>query len=250
MTLAARTADLLGQFHETAPRIHCITNSVAQNFTANALLAVDARPSMTLDPAELPEFVGSADALLVNLGTLDVERRTAIGVALEAAERNGTPWVLDPVMVDRSGGRRAGAIELLDRGPAVLRGNASELACLAECDEANAAAELARRARCVVWQTGAEDIVTDGAETVRLSHGHPLMTRVTAMGCAAAALCAAFRAVEADSLTAASATALSFGIAGEIAGETARGPGSFSPHFLDALAGLNGPQLTQRSPAT
>jgi len=249
MTLAAQTARLLRKIQDAAPRVHCITNNVAQNFTANALLAIGARPSMTIDPNELPGFVGSADALLANLGTMDAERRAAISIALEAARRNGRPWVLDPVMVERSESRRAGAVELLQRGPAVVRANAAELTALSNGEADDAAGSVARQAGCVVWQSGAEDIVADGTRHTTLTHGHPLMARVTAMGCASAALCAAFRAVESDSFAAASASALAFGVAGEIAGETARGPGSFSPHFLDALAALDETQLAQWSPA-
>ena len=84
-----------------APRVHCITNTVAQAFTANGLLAVGARPSMTLSLEEIGAFVASADALLVNLGTFDAERRAAIDAALEVARERGLPWVLDPVLIDR-----------------------------------------------------------------------------------------------------------------------------------------------------
>ena len=35
------------------PRVHCITNAVAQNFTANVLLAAGAVPSMTIAPKEI-----------------------------------------------------------------------------------------------------------------------------------------------------------------------------------------------------
>ena len=38
------TADILARLRVRAPRVHCITNSVAQAFTANALLAVGAIP--------------------------------------------------------------------------------------------------------------------------------------------------------------------------------------------------------------
>ena len=53
------------------PRVHCITNAVAQNFTANVLLAAGAMPSMTIAPKEVGAFAARADALLVNLGTFD-----------------------------------------------------------------------------------------------------------------------------------------------------------------------------------
>ena len=45
-----------------APRVHCITNAVAQNFTANVLLAAGAIPSMTLSAEEIGAFVAGAQS--------------------------------------------------------------------------------------------------------------------------------------------------------------------------------------------
>src|SRR5579862_7363023 len=81
--LAEFAATLIERLRARAPRVHCITNSVAQAFTANVLLAAGAVPSMTLSADEIGSFVASADALLVNLGTLDKERREAVAAALE-----------------------------------------------------------------------------------------------------------------------------------------------------------------------
>ena len=87
--LAHVTADILARLRARRPRVHCITNNVAQNFTANALLAAGAVPSMTLAAEEIGAFVASADGLLVNLGTFDDERREAAATAIEvAAERS------------------------------------------------------------------------------------------------------------------------------------------------------------------
>src|SRR5690606_8210357 len=103
--LPAIAADIVERLRRQAPRVHCVTNSVAQNFTANILLAAGAVPSMTVAPEEIAAFVQGADALLVNLGTFDAERRSAVAAALSAVGRR--PWVLDPVFVDRSAGRAA-----------------------------------------------------------------------------------------------------------------------------------------------
>ena len=43
-TCAGIAADILARVRARAPRIHCITNAVAQNFTANVLLAAGALP--------------------------------------------------------------------------------------------------------------------------------------------------------------------------------------------------------------
>src|SRR5690242_18952451 len=90
-------AGLVDAWRARGPRVHCITNTVAQAYTANVLLAARCVPSMTSSAREIGGFVESADALLANLGTFDPERRAATGVAVEAARHHALPWVLDPV---------------------------------------------------------------------------------------------------------------------------------------------------------
>jgi hypothetical protein len=72
--IARAAGDVLERLRAKSPRVHCITNSVAQNFTANVLLALGAQPSMTISAEEIGHFARSADALLVNLGTFDRDR--------------------------------------------------------------------------------------------------------------------------------------------------------------------------------
>ena len=120
LDLAQNAAALLGRLRAGNPRVHCITNAVAQNFTANALLAAGAVPSMTVAPEEIAAFVARADSLLVNLGTFDRERREATEIAVETACQDNVPWVLDPVFVDRAPPRAAFARALIARAPNCL----------------------------------------------------------------------------------------------------------------------------------
>src|SRR5262249_53257203 len=131
LDLAAACADVIERVRAHSPRVHCITNAVAQNFTANVLLAAGARPSMTISPEEIGSFVASADALLVNLGTFDAARRDATDTAIEVAAEEGLPWVLDPVLIDRSPPRAAYAADLVTRRPRALRPNRAGFAALA-----------------------------------------------------------------------------------------------------------------------
>src|SRR5882672_7615218 len=114
------TADILTRLRARSPRVHCITNSVAQAFTANVLLAAGAVPSMTLSADEIGAFVARADALLVNLGTFDKERREAMAAALGIASEESVPWVLDPVFIDRSEPRAAYAKSLVAQRPRAI----------------------------------------------------------------------------------------------------------------------------------
>jgi hydroxyethylthiazole kinase len=241
-------ADMLARLRTRAPRVHCITNTVAQQYTANMLLAVGAVPSMTISPEEIVSFVANADALLVNLGTFDAERRAAIDVAIGAASAARKPWVLDPVFIDRAPARAQFARELLGRTPAVVRLNATEFGALSGGDPAgDAAARFAKTHATVVALTGGVDRVTDGVRCAVIPNGDPLMGVVTAMGCACSALVCAALAVETDAWLAATAAVTVLGVAGEVAALDARGPGSFAGAIIDALHGLDAATLRART---
>jgi len=244
-------ADVLARIRARRPRVHCITNAVAQNFTANMLLAAGALPSMTIAVDEVADFVAGADALLINLGTLDPERRVAIDLAVEAAG-DRVPWVLDPVLIDRSLPRRGLATALALRRPRAIRLNGAEFRALAGAEPtAEALARYATAQGSVIGLTGDRDIVADGRRTVTIRNGDPLMAKVTAMGCAASALVGACLSVEPDAFIATAAALILIGVAGEVAAVEARGPGTFAAAILDVLHGLDAAMIRQRArPAT
>jgi hydroxyethylthiazole kinase len=246
--LPVHAARLLARLQEERTRVHAITNAAAQVLTANVLLAAGGVPSLTVAPDEVLAFTARAGALLVNLGTLDAERRAAIPWAIASARSAKKAWVLDPVFVDASPTRLALARLCLAGEPVALRCNTAEFEALAgTAPSPEAVAGYAAEHRCVVALTGPIDLVSDGHRSLSIENGHPLMARITAMGCATTALIAAFAALEPDPLLASAAALLVTGVAGEIAGETATGPGSFQPAFLDALFTLRGPALSERA---
>jgi hydroxyethylthiazole kinase len=73
------------------------------------------------------------------------------------------------------------------------------------------------------------------------------MAKVTAMGCSASAVVAACLAVEADAWLATAAGLMVFGVAGELAGARATGPGSFAAAMLDAIYALDGEVLLREA---
>src|SRR5262249_46195049 len=215
--VAEAASDIFTRLRDRGPRVHCITNAVAQNFTANVLLAAGCVPSMTLSPEEIGPFVAGARGLLVNLGTFDDERRKATTIAVEVAARHKLPWVLDPVFVDRVAPRAAFARELISRRPTVVRLNHAEFSALADSNpSSNEAMAYARENGIVVALSGETDLVTDGERIASITNGHPLMTKVTAMGCAGSALVAACLAVEPEAIRAAIAALVVLGVAGEV----------------------------------
>ena len=247
-----------------APLVHNITNLVVTNSTANALLAIGASPAMVEGLEEVAEFAAVADALVINLGTMSEARAAAMRCAAEAACRASTPWVLDPVAVGAIGFRTTVAVALLEWRPSVVRGNASEIIALARLSGADAdagrqdgaggrgvdslatsadarpaARALARFIGSAVVVSGATDYVTDGAAMVAIENGHPMMTRVTGLGCTATAIIGACLAVERHALAAAVHGMVLVGLAGEIAAGRATGPGSLQVGLLDALHALD-----------
>jgi hydroxyethylthiazole kinase len=195
---------------------------------------------MTIAPQEVSDFAARADALLVNLGTFDAERRAAIDIALEQVKQHKRPWVLDPVLIDVSHPRAAYARSLAGRKPAAIRLNAAEFSALADASVGDdAIAHIATKTGSVIGLTGAADIVSDGEHRITVANGHPLMNSVTAMGCAASALVAACLCVEKDVFVATASALIAFSIAGEVAAELSKGPGSFAVLFIDALHTLD-----------
>jgi len=217
-------------------RVHALTSPVAAERTANTLLALNVRPTLTVDADDIAAFVASADALLINLGMMDPIRAAAIPRAIAAARAAGKPWVLDPVFVEVSGRRRDLALDCLASAPAVLKTNTAEQGLAA-----------AAPAGTVCVTTGATDVVSQGARTLRIANGHPLAGRVTAMGCALGAVIAAAVAAGPDAFTGASAAVALYGIAGDMAGTRAAGPGSFAAGFLDALSTIDGAHLIRHA---
>lgn len=228
---ASRVGAVLARVAKTCPRVHCLTNTVAQNVTANMLLAFGAIPSMAVHVDEVAAFAQGAGAILINLGTISAEAELAIAKLLEVARDRHKPLVLDPVFVELSPLRRHIAREVLRLPHVVVRGNAAEMAALA--DELDAAERVTR------VTTGEIDRIEGASGRLTIAHGHPLMSRVTGLGCAASALVAACCAVEKDPVLAAGAALTAFGIAGEIAAAKSEGPGSFAVSLIDALAGMD-----------
>jgi hydroxyethylthiazole kinase len=242
-------AALLDRLRTRGPRVHCITNGVAQNFTANVLLSLGCVPSMTLSSEEIAAFVARSGALLVNLGTFDNGRREATEIAVTTAAQEKLPWVLDPVFIDRSAARAEFARGLVGRGPKSIRLNAAEFSTLSGGEPTRGAlAAYARDNRTVLGLSGEADLVSDGVRFAAVANGHALMAKVTAMGCAASALVAACCAVEPDSWRATAAALTMIGVAGDLAAAKSQGPGSFAAAILDALYSLDGPALIARAP--
>jgi hydroxyethylthiazole kinase len=243
----------LERMRTAAPLVQNITNFVAMTTMANVLLAAGASPAMVHASEEIEEFGKLIGALTINIGTLTPAWVASMMLAARAANANSKPWVLDPVGAGATSYRTGTARNLAALKPTITRGNASEIMALAgeaasgkgvDAGDAVSAADAAAHRLCqgtgaVVAVTGPVDLVIapDGRQA-RIANGHPLMPRVTALGCALTGIVAAFAATTNDPFEAAVSALTYYGIAGEHAAMTASHPGTFYVSFLDALHAL------------
>ena len=228
-SIRAASATLLDRLRAKNPRVQCLTNTVAQQITANVLLALGARVSMATHPGEIIAMTGTADALLVNLGTPDPSRVDAIRRLGQHEKIRAMPCVLDPVFVEHSPLRMELARDVAGWNRVIVKANAPEAKALSD-----AGVPLP-----LLVVTGARDYVTarNGRQVV-ISNGDPMMAKVTGLGCATGAVIAAFAAVADDPVHACVAGLLCVEIAAEHAAHRSTGPGTFAAYLIDALATL------------
>ena len=253
--------EIIAQCRAAHPLVHSINNYVTANDCANLLLACGGSPIMADDPEEAAEITAMCGGLVVNLGTPNPRKLSAMLLAGQEASRLYHPVVLDPVGVGCSDMRRAAAMQLLEQvRMAAIRGNAGEIAALA-CGAASRrgvdndgeqactasarehAVRLARASGAVVIVTGDADIVTDGRIVYRVHNGHPMMRTVTGTGCQLSALTGAYITSSPDRpLEAALAAVCAMGLCGETAcGRLAPqdGNASYRNYIIDAIYHLS-----------
>ncbi|MEO8598343.1 MAG: hydroxyethylthiazole kinase [bacterium] len=238
-----------------APLVHSITNFVVMNYNANVLLALGASPVMAHAHEEVAEMAGIAQALVLNIGTLEPDWVVSMLLAQQTANARGIPVVLDPVGAGATAYRNRTLKELMAAGSlTVMRGNASEIMSVAGLAAATkgvdssassdaaltAAQNLAASVRGVVCVSGADDHVVDyQGRWLTLSNGHLWMTRITGVGCSATAMIGAFAAVQPDPWRATAAAMAYLGVVGEWAAEQVMqahgGVGSLQIKLLDGL---------------
>jgi hydroxyethylthiazole kinase len=237
------------------PLVHSITNFVVMNLNANVLLAVGASPVMAHAHEEVADMAAIAQALVLNIGTLEPYWIESMCQALTVAERRGIKTVLDPVGAGATSYRNESIARLMACAkPSVIRGNASEIMSVAGiaattrgvdssaavADSLQPARELSKRTGGVVCVSGEVDHVIDAAgRHASLSNGHEWMTRITGVGCSATVLIGAFCAVQPDAWRATASAMAYLGVVGEAAAQQvqsrAQGVGSMQVAMLDQL---------------
>ncbi|PRO66139.1 hydroxyethylthiazole kinase [Alkalicoccus urumqiensis] len=234
------------------PLIYNITNVVVTNFTANGLYALGASPVMGYAAEEAEELASAADALVLNIGTLTAPQVEVMLTAGRAANKAGTPVILDPVGAGATTYRTEVTHRLLrELDIALIRGNAGEISSLLSEDtdvkgvdgsegREISAAEAARSLKTVVCVTGRIDQVSDGSVLYHVHGGTPALTDVTGTGCLLTSCIAAFISADGENAAQAAAACAYYSACAKEAERTQpfSGPGSFQQRFLDMLQQL------------
>jgi hydroxyethylthiazole kinase len=244
-----------------SPLVHNITNYVVMNPTANALLAVGASPVMAHAIEEIEDIVTISSSLVINMGTLSEKWIDSMLLAVKKAKEINTPFVFDPVGAGASKYRTETALKIMATAtPDVIRGNASEIMVLAQQaistkgvdstmlseDAVSGAVELSKKLNNTVVVSGEVDYIITGDKISTISNGSNLMPKVTGMGCSATSIIGACIAIESDIHLACTTAMAIMGIAGDMAAELSKGPGSFQVNFLDSLYLLTGDIIKER----
>ncbi|MFM2486921.1 hydroxyethylthiazole kinase [Celerinatantimonas yamalensis] len=249
------------QVREHNPLIINLTNDVVTNVSANMLLACGASPIMAHSRRELDELIAQAQAVVINIGTLDEIRVARMQMAIDAANRYQKLVVLDPVGCGASQYRTQTAqhfVECTDH--LVIRANASELLALADRprqgqgvdsgDDSTAAIAAAKflqqqwphKPLLEISISGACDQLILRDQHYQITNGHPMMTHITGTGCSLSALTAAYRSTHPAGLLTSAAV---MSIAGEIAASQVQGPAALQQLLIDTIYQLSAEQMHQ-----
>jgi hydroxyethylthiazole kinase len=246
---------------EKSPLVLNITNYVVMNFTANILLAAGCSPVMAHSKDEVTDMVKIANALVINIGTLSEQWVESMKLALKQANELSKPTVLDPVGSGATSYRTGTVNDLLSIGRfSVIRGNASEIMSIVSAKQktkgvdssessdnaVKAAKIISQKYNSIVCVSGATDYIVSNDKVAKVKNGHPVMTSVTGMGCAATALIGGFIGVIDDKYRATVSAMALMGIAGELSVEKSKGPGSLQVNFIDKLYNISADEFLSK----
>ncbi|MBQ7454553.1 MAG: hydroxyethylthiazole kinase [Selenomonadaceae bacterium] len=243
-----------------------ITNTVTQDFVANAQLAIGGSAAMLYLSDECESIAKTAPAFYINMGTTMPFYAETLPAAAKALHENKTPWVLDPVGIGMAQLRTKILTQLKNFKPTIIRGNASEIIALAKLWQLidaststqirgvdsmekvsaakSSAIALAKFTGGAVAVSGEEDLVTDGEQVILCAGGSILSTKITGSGCALGGVMAIYSAVTTPFIAALTGTTI-FNMAGTKAAAEAKAPASFKVNFLDNLYMLSASDVSE-----
>lgn len=249
---------LFTEVKEQQPLVHHITNQVTINDCANATLAIGGSPVMATSIEEVADMVKLANALVINFGTIDDLTYDAMIRAGIAANEKGIPVIFDPVGVGATPFRTEKSADFLQKVKvSIVRGNASEVYALIggnsvtrgvdageiSISKEELAVSAAKRLEAITVISGEIDVISNGAEAVRIANGDIWLTRITGTGCMTASLIGCFAGITDDLFSSAIAGMSVMSLAGERTRKSLDindGIGTYRVKLMDMISLMDG----------
>lgn len=251
---------------EKSPLIHAITNPIAINMVANAILFEGAKAICAEHPDEMEDIVKISDSLSVNLGNITDSRIKSIELAVKLANQKNIPVVIDLVGVGASKLRYDFAKKLLENYKfSSIKGNGSEILALSG-NESDAkgidvgdkdklegenikkfikiSKDLSKKYQTTVLITGKTDILVGEKEYFLIENGCENLSKITATGCMLTSLISTFLSV-CDPIEASILGLLILEISGEIS-DTNK-PYSFFVNLMDNISEIKNDEIIKRA---
>lgn len=239
----------IAKLRKRRPLIHHIMNFVVMTDSANATLALGASPIMAHAVEELEDLASIADAIYVNIGTLDKIWTESMIQLAKIAGKYSKPLLLDPVGAGASKLRTEVSKKILETGNvSVVKGNAGEMMALAGfeglvkgvdslVDEAFEPLEkLSEEYNVIAVATGRVDCIAGSNRLATVEGGSELFRYTTGTGCMLGSVLASFMAINVDNFRSALEGSLVFKRAGEVAEtKSGRNPATFRLELINAL---------------
>lgn len=250
---------------EKSPLIHAITNPIAINMVANAILFEGAKAICAEHPDEMEDIVKISDSLSVNLGNITDSRIKSIELAVKLANQKNIPVVIDLVGVGASKLRYDFAKKLLENYKfSLIKGNGSEILALSG-NESDAkgidvgdkdklegenikkfikiSKDLSKKYQTTVLITGKTDILVGENKYFLIENGCANLSKITATGCMLTSLISTFLSV-CDPIEASILGLLILEISGEIS-DTNK-PYSFFVNLMDNISEIENDEIIKR----
>jgi hydroxyethylthiazole kinase len=250
-------SDILSMYEgvrKNHPLVHHITNYVTVNDCANICICSGGSPVMTDDRNDVLDMVKIANALVINMGTLNERTVESMLLAGKFAKEHGVPVVFDAVGAGATGYRNDVASQIIrEVRPDIIKGNSGEISFLAGVEGGvrgvdstgssegakGVIAALAGKHGCIVASTGKIDYVSDGKEVYELSNGDDYQGYVSGTGCMLSSVMGTYVGANGACLAAVIASITAFNIAAQHAAKDCKGPGSFKVSLMDRMFDLD-----------
>ncbi len=243
------------------PLVHHITNYVTVNDCANICICSGGSPVMTDEMKDIIDMSSFSNAVVLNMGTLNVRTVESMMYAGKIAKDNNVPVIFDPVGAGATRYRNDVAEMIIKKvKPEVIKGNSGEISFLAgiqggvrgvdavgKSDVGELISSLAEKLGCIVASTGEVDYVSDGKEVYELKNGDPMQGNVSGTGCMLSSVIGSYVGANGVKKESVISAITAFNVAAEHAAKDCKGPGSFKVGLFDSLFNLRSEDLPKEA---